>query len=109
MIGTFWINIVFGLTGFLIFIINSFSLANMYLSLIKASMAFIIFYLFAYLIRWLLFMAFLDDGHGGVEEGVEKVSQEKQAPSENEALIKSYKEEEIKGAATYIKDLLKEE
>jgi len=110
MIGSIKFNIVFGLVGLMLVSLLSFKLELLADSLIKALIAFVLFYLFAYIVRWLLFLVF-EDHRFQLKE-----TSEGQADLVNDEgiLITEGKDQEllnkeqIDKTALLVKDLLKE-
>ncbi|WP_042348888.1 hypothetical protein [Bacillus massiliigorillae] len=109
MIGSFKINLVFGLVGCLLFALFSFSLRFPLVTLLHAGITFIIFYLFAYLVRWLLGIALQENINNDINEMVESnpnksiISEQK---SNEEDLLN---EEHIASVSNYVKELIRED
>lgn len=114
MIGSIKFNIVFGLVGLLLVSLLSFNLALLVDSIIKALIAFVLFYMFAYIVRWLLFLVFSDQHLHFAEtsEGQMNVKRESLVDDEGMLIIDRKEQEplnneEIEKTALLVKDLLK--
>lgn len=110
MIGSFKINIVFGLVGLLLYALFSFSLRFPLLTLFHALTTFLVFYLFAYLIRWLLGIALTEKN---IEEKNKTVEIDKKnnsiSPEQNHSEKDTLNEEQITSVSNYVKDLMRED
>ena len=109
MLGSYKINLLFGLGGFLLVSMISFHPAMLVDSLIKSLSAFVLFYLFAYFIRWLSYLIATDQ-HSPADEMFANKEDEGNAGNiaYEQKENKQLDEEEIKKAALLVKDLLKE-
>ncbi|MEH6942152.1 hypothetical protein [Bacillus sp. JJ722] len=110
MIGSYKTNIVFGLFGLLLYGLFSFSLRFPLQSLLNAFITFIVFYLFAYLIRWLLGIALTENNNKDKNETVEiGMKNNSISPEQNHNEKEIVNEEQITSVSNYVKDLMRED
>ncbi|MFZ3587897.1 hypothetical protein ACOI1C_01225 [Bacillus sp. DJP31] len=109
MAGSWIINIFFGSVGFLVVFVSAFTTNTFATSLIRGLMAFVSFFLIAYLFRWSFHFIMHDSsGNTSVSSSADQ-SIESESSSENGIVqsTQSLTDEEAKLTSSYIKDLLK--
>lgn len=113
MAGTGLINIIFGFIGFLIVFISAYTNNSFLTSMIRGLLAFVSFFLIAFLFRW-MFHFIMRDPSGNTmkrKENPSNVRSTTHYESEIEQIkqsIDSLSEEEAEQAARYIKEMLNE-
>jgi hypothetical protein len=119
MAGTWIVNIFIGFVGFTIVFVSAFTNNSLMTSLIRGLVAFVSFFLLAYLFRWMIHFI-MSDAKGNttknsvannhVTTGTKQTGQD-DAPVTVEELqhsLDSLSNEEAKLASRYIKELLKQ-
>jgi uncharacterized membrane protein YfcA len=100
-IGSWKINVIFGFTAFLLVFIGSFSMNGLPTSLLRASFAFLFFYLVSYFVRWLWALASKDN------DLKTKEKLEIEESEQGEARIdEQYSAEDIEKTSQFVKDLI---
>lgn len=114
MFGSWKINLLSGIIGFIFITLNTFSSRFILDSIVKSLAAFSVFYLFAFIVRGLLGIAFSDNvvsNSDEIERSNLQVKSEQQEMNNSEQTSENEQvnEEEIKAVSAYVKDLLKED
>ncbi len=108
MVGTWTINLLIGMFGFMLVFISAYSLNPLFTSLIRGSFAFVSFFLISYLIRWILHFIIHDtNGNTSKKKSHEIEQSQLNQETTSQQSDESIKDEEAKRAAELIKDLLK--
>lgn len=109
MFGTFRINLLFGLIGLCMSLLLSFSTRFPLQSCLKAGISFVIFYLFAYVVRVLLHISFKEKEQDEASAEVNPSNEEQQqVPERRTEKSESLSDEQVESVSTYVKELMKE-
>ncbi len=101
-IGSWIINFIFSLTGFLLVFIGSMTTNSVLTSLIRGGLAFVSFYIIAYFFRWLWMIA---SKEVEVNELEKKEIEDKDDGKATTNKVE-YTEEDIEKASKYVKGLI---
>ncbi|WP_297989809.1 hypothetical protein [Anoxybacillus sp.] len=102
MASTWKFNVVFALFGCMIAFFSSLLQNSIWTSMIRAFLAFAIFFVFAFVIRWMV--AFIQK-----DESTPDVSRTERNDEHVEQMIEGLSEEEQQKVAQYIRQLLRQE
>lgn len=108
MVGSYKINIIFGLIGFILFFTTSLSTRNIIENLLQSLFAFIIFYIFTYIFWWLFSLAIKDENVDNDSIIYKKFHQDEEENEIKQPSNDILQEEKIETVTTYVKELLKD-
>jgi hypothetical protein len=109
MVGTWLVNVIFGLLGFTIVFFAAFMNNGFITSLIRGVIAYVSFFLIAYLFRWMIYFIISDPkGDTTYNETVNNRNSNTNDSQQMEHSMDKLSDEDAKLVSGYIKDLLKQ-
>ncbi|KIQ95232.1 hypothetical protein LH47_00642 [Anoxybacillus thermarum] len=102
MVSTWKFNVIFALFGCIVAFFSSLLQNSVWTSMIRSLIAFVVFFVFAFIIRWMT--AFIQK-----DASVQNMSLTPSDEMEVEQMIESLDEEEQQKVAEYIRQLLRQE
>ncbi|WP_374721859.1 hypothetical protein [Peribacillus tepidiphilus] len=106
MVGSIWINILFSITGFLIYLLLSYSKYYPFQTLLESVITGCIFFIVAFLFRRLFFLSLNEQKSDNVEPIKQGAQVEKVVNSLSKNQHMDLSEEDVKQVTAYIQKLM---